>query len=61
VLSDAADLEARARRIAARKMGLRTDFYGENLPDDLWRQAIPEAQREAEIDKAFRHANRMMV
>jgi len=41
------DIERRARRIAARKMGLVRDFYGELLPDDLWHQCVPEAWREA--------------
>jgi hypothetical protein len=29
-------------------MGLVKDVFGENLPDDLWRQAIPEATRRIE-------------
>lgn len=39
-----AELERRARKIAALKMGLSND--GERLPDELWRQAIPQAERE---------------
>lgn len=55
------DLERYARRIAARKMGLRNDFYGVKLPDDLWRQCLDDAKREAEEDCQFRHANRMLT
>lgn len=40
------ELEKLARRIAARKMGLTKDVFGQNLPDDLWKQAIPDANRE---------------
>jgi FtsZ-binding cell division protein ZapB len=39
-------LERRARKIAALKMGLSND--GERLPDDLWQQAIPQAERDFE-------------
>lgn len=55
------DVERYARRIAARKMGLRKDFYGLNLPDDLWLQCISDAKREIEEDREFRHANRIQV
>ncbi len=34
-----------ARRFAAKKMGLVEDPWGTNLPDDLWQQCIPQAQR----------------
>lgn len=37
--------ETFARRIAAKKMGLQNDPWGSNLPDDLWQQCIPQAQR----------------
>lgn len=37
--------EAFARRFAAKKMGLVEDTLGQKLPDDLWQQCIPEAQR----------------
>lgn len=37
-------IELAARRIAAHKMGLVKDPYGLRLPDDLWRQAIAEAE-----------------
>ena len=52
-MTDAADidpdrLERVARMIAAIKMGLIKDIYGDNLPEDLWRQAIPEARRRIE-------------
>lgn len=36
-------LEQEARKIAARKMGLVKDADGARLPDDLWRQCLPEA------------------
>lgn len=35
--------ETLARLIAARKMGLLKDTKGERLPDDLWQQALPDA------------------
>jgi hypothetical protein len=44
------ELERRARRIAAIKMGLVRDVKGERLPDDLWRQALPAARRELESE-----------
>ncbi len=44
---DMVELEIRARRIAARKMGLVKDKMGERLPDDLWKQCLPDAVREA--------------
>lgn len=34
-----------ARKAAAKKMGLEDDREGRNLPDDIWKQCIPEAQR----------------
>jgi hypothetical protein len=37
-------IERVARRLAAHKMRLQKDTLGERLPDDLWRQCIPEAQ-----------------
>ena len=37
--------ETLARRFAAEKMGLVEDRWGQNLPDDLWQQCIPQAQR----------------
>jgi hypothetical protein len=37
-------IEQQARFIAALKVG-STDLTGAKLPDDLWRQAIPEAIR----------------
>lgn len=41
-----AELEQRARLIAAQKMGLVKDPDGARLPDDLWKQALPQAERE---------------
>jgi hypothetical protein len=32
-----------ARVLAAQAMGLVNDPEGQNLPDDLWRQKLPEA------------------
>lgn len=52
---DATELEVRARRIAARKMGLVKDVEGANLPDDLWRQALPDAEREAKYARDEAH------
>lgn len=37
-------VEIAARAIAARKMGLVKDPDGSKLPDDLWRQAVPDAR-----------------
>jgi len=42
-------VERLARLIAADKMGLVKDKYGENLPDELWKQCIPEARRYLEL------------
>lgn len=39
-------LELTARQIAAHKMGLIKDPEGLKLPDDLWKQAIPDAEAE---------------
>jgi hypothetical protein len=33
-----------ARCMAARKMGLIEDKYGARIPEDLWRQAMPDAE-----------------
>lgn len=49
------NLETFARRIAAKKMGLVKDEFGKNLPDDLWRQAIPEAERKLSFDVTDRY------
>lgn len=38
-------VEPLAREIAAEKMGLIKDKYGENLPDDFWKQAVPAARK----------------
>jgi hypothetical protein len=48
---DMTELEVRARRIAAIKMGLVKDPEGQRLPDDLWRQCLPQAKLEAERDR----------
>ena len=39
------NLENFARRFAAKRMGLVKDTRGQNLPDDLWQQCLPEAER----------------
>jgi hypothetical protein len=36
-------IEIRARALAAKKMNLEHDRYGSRLPDDVWRQALPDA------------------
>ena len=33
-----------ARVLAARKMGLIKDSHGMHLPEELWRQAMPDAE-----------------
>ena len=38
------DLERIARQMAADAMGLVKDPNGSRLPDDLWRQELPEAE-----------------
>jgi hypothetical protein len=48
------ELERCARRIAAIKIGLRKDIFGERLPDDVWRQALPAAQREMDAESVRR-------
>lgn len=54
---DHTEIEARARRIAALKMGLVKDPDGSGLPEDLWRQcwndALAEAIRDRENDDPF--------
>jgi hypothetical protein len=37
-------VEPLARMIAAQKMGLTKDKFGDNLPSDLWTQCIPAAR-----------------
>jgi hypothetical protein len=49
-----------ARRFAAKKMGLVDDPWGKNLPDDLWQQCIPQAQRALSFevtDRSFGYNN----
>ena len=48
---DMTELEVRARRIAAIKMGLVKDVEGMNLPDDLWRQCLPDAEKDAKRER----------
>ena len=38
-------VEPLAREIAAKKMKLVKDVYGEKLPYDLWKGCIPEARK----------------
>jgi len=42
-------IEARARRIAAAKCGVK-DATGASLPDDIWKQAAPQAARELQVE-----------
>jgi hypothetical protein len=42
------EVERVARLIAAEKMGLVKDPEGLRLPDELWRQALPQAMAECE-------------
>ena len=37
-------IEAMARLIAAERMKLRKTWDGSGLPDDLWKQCMPEAR-----------------
>lgn len=39
------EVERVARAISAARMKLLKDPLGERLPDDLWRQSIPHAER----------------
>jgi hypothetical protein len=39
-------VEPLARMLAAEKMGLTKDVYGENQPYELWSQCIPEARKQ---------------
>jgi hypothetical protein len=48
---DNTELEVRARRIAAIKMGLIKDPEGKKLPDDLWRQCLADAMAEARRER----------
>jgi hypothetical protein len=38
-------VETLARQLAAERMGLTKDRYGERLPHELWSQKISEARR----------------
>lgn len=42
------EIERVARAIAAEKMGLVKDPFGLRLPDELWKQALPQAMIECE-------------
>jgi hypothetical protein len=56
---DMTELEVRARRIAAIKMGLvKDDPEGERLPDDLWQQCLPQAKAEAERERGYTRFNK---
>jgi hypothetical protein len=50
------NLERMARKIAAEKMGLVKDVLGENLPDELWRQAITLAEARLHSEALYRVA-----
>lgn len=43
-------IEPVARWIAAEKMGLVKDEYGENLPDELWQGSIDHARNFLGLD-----------
>ncbi len=54
-------IEKRARAIAAVKMGLVKDPWGERLPDELWKQCLPQAEREViqlKLNRSNRNENR---
>lgn len=38
-------VEPLARQFAAEKMGLQKDPLGERLPEELWKQAVPQAKK----------------
>ena len=38
-------VEPLARHLAAEKMQLVKDKYGENLPSDIWKQCEPQARK----------------
>jgi hypothetical protein len=38
-------VEPLARQFAAEKMALVKDPLGEKLPEDLWKQAVPQARK----------------
>jgi hypothetical protein len=44
------EIERVARMIAAEKMMLVKDPEGLKLPDDLWKQAVPQALAECEAN-----------
>jgi hypothetical protein len=43
-------VETLARQLAAERMGLIKDPYGERLPHDLWSQKMPEARKQLGLD-----------
>lgn len=43
-------VEPLARQFAAEKMALVKDRYGENLPEELWKQAVPAARKFLNLD-----------
>ena len=43
-------IEPVARQFAAEKMGLIVDKFGERLPDDVWKQAVPKARKFLNLD-----------
>jgi hypothetical protein len=50
------ELERMARKIAANTMRLVKDVDGVNLPDDIWRQAIPYAEVRLRREASYRVA-----
>jgi hypothetical protein len=43
-------VEPLARMLAAEKMGLVKDVYGENQKYELWSQCIPEARKQLGLE-----------
>lgn len=47
-------VEPLARELAAGAMGLRKDPTGSLLPDDVWKQRVPEARTQLGLDDHHR-------
>jgi hypothetical protein len=43
-------VETLARQLAAERMGLTKDQYGERLPHDLWSQKVIEARKQLGLE-----------
>jgi hypothetical protein len=44
-------VEPLARQFAAEKMNLQKDPLGEKLPEDLWRQTVPQARKFLNLER----------